>query len=58
MKRKASRTSRERIDPVAQPRRNSWLGSMQDTGRIVGDILSSAEDAVSWETLSEEKRPR
>jgi len=42
-----------RIVPVAQPRRSSWLGSMQGTGRIVGDILSPAEDTDSWEALSE-----
>ena len=47
------KTALVRIVPVAQPRRISWLGSMQDTGRIVGDILSPAEEPNSWEALSE-----
>lgn len=30
----------------------SWLGCMKDTGKIVGDIMSPAEDMEAWEVLS------
>jgi antitoxin (DNA-binding transcriptional repressor) of toxin-antitoxin stability system len=35
--------------PSAEP---SWLGCMQDTGKIVGDIMSPAEGMEAWEVLS------
>ena len=28
-----------------------WLGSMSDTGRVVGDIVSPATDESDWEAL-------
>ena len=36
--------------PPAQPTA-SWLGTMQSTGRIVGDIVSSATSDREWEVL-------
>lgn len=36
--------------PPAQPKA-SWLGTMQTTGRIVGDIVSPATSDRDWEVL-------
>lgn len=35
--------------PQAVPK--DWLGSMQDYGRVHGDLVPSAMDASSWEVL-------
>ena len=40
-----------KIVPVSSAR-PSWLGCMKDTGKIVGDIVSPAEDLQAWEVLS------
>jgi len=53
MRKEVSKTCETQIVPVAPPRRSSWLGSMQGTGRIVGDILSPAEESDSWKALSD-----
>jgi antitoxin (DNA-binding transcriptional repressor) of toxin-antitoxin stability system len=29
----------------------SWLGSMRDSGRIVGDVVGPAAEAEEWEVL-------
>jgi len=52
MRKEISKACEAQILPVAPPRRSSWLGSMQGTGRIVGDILSPAEESDSWKALS------
>lgn len=31
----------------------SWLGCMRNSGKIIGDILSPAEDSNNWNVLSE-----
>ena len=31
----------------------SWLGCMKDTGKIIGDVVSSAENTEVWEVLSQ-----
>ncbi len=36
--------------PPAQPKAG-WLGSLQTTGRIVGDIVSPAATAQDWDVL-------
>lgn len=51
MRKEISKACEAQILPVAPPRRSSWLGSMQGTGRIVGDILSPAEEGYSWKAL-------
>lgn len=45
-------------DPVAEVipaapkgKKESWLGTMKGTGRIVGDIVSPASDEKDWEVL-------
>jgi prevent-host-death family protein len=39
----------EVVPPPASPRAADWLGSLQGTGRIVGDIVSPASDGTEWE---------
>ena len=45
-------------DPIAEIRppspskhRASWLGSLAGTGRLLGDVVSSAASADEWEAL-------
>lgn len=35
--------------PPARPER--WIGSMQSTGEIVGDVVAPAGDEADWESL-------
>ena len=39
------------IPPPPPERPQSWLGSFQGTGRIVGDIVSPALSDSEWEVL-------
>ena len=39
------------IPPPAPEKPESWLGSFQASGRILGDIVSPASDADEWEIL-------
>jgi len=41
-----------KIVPVSSSERDSWLGCMNGTGKIVGDIISPVEDPKVWEVLS------
>jgi prevent-host-death family protein len=41
----------EVVPPTAKPMKKQWLGSMEGTGRIVGDIVSPANDEEDWEVL-------
>ena len=41
----------EVVPPTAVMDREKWLGSMKDTMRITGDILSPANDEDEWEVL-------
>ena len=40
-----------KIVPVSSVEQ-SWLGCMKDTGKIIGDIVSPAENIEAWEVLS------
>ena len=40
------------IPPSPKDRPKDWVGSMQSTGKITGDIVSPAEDS-DWEALSD-----
>ena len=41
------------VMPPSPPRASAgWLGSLQPTGRIVGDIVEPATAAEDWEALS------
>lgn len=42
-----------KIAPVSTSDRKSWLGCMNGTGKIIGDIISPAESLEAWEVLSE-----
>ena len=42
-----------KIVPVSTKEQNSWLGCMNDTGKIINDIISPAESLEAWEVLSE-----
>jgi len=42
-----------KIIPVSSHDKNSWLGCMSSRGKIVGDVISPAEDSDIWEVLSE-----
>ncbi|OFW28526.1 MAG: hypothetical protein A3J28_10510 [Acidobacteria bacterium RIFCSPLOWO2_12_FULL_60_22] len=42
----------EVVPPSLPPRPKHWLGDMQGTGRIVGDIVSPAVDEEDWEALN------
>jgi len=41
----------EIVPPKVPPRPEDWIGSLQSTGRIVGDIISPAVREEDWETL-------
>lgn len=41
-----------KIVPVSSPEQAPWLGCMNGTGKIVGDIVSPVEDPEVWEVLS------
>jgi len=40
------------VPPPPLPRPKHWLGDMQGTGRILGDIVSPAVDEEDWEALN------
>lgn len=42
-----------KIIPASSADKNSWLGCMSDSGKIVGDIMSPAEEPNVWEALAE-----
>ena len=42
----------EVVPPPIPPRPEHWLGSLQSTGQIKGDIMSPAADVEDWEILS------
>jgi prevent-host-death family protein len=39
------------IPPATIQGRASWIGSMKDSMRIMGDIVSPANDETEWEAL-------
>jgi prevent-host-death family protein len=39
----------EVVPPSAPPRPKSWIGSLEGTARIVGDIISPVADEQDWE---------
>jgi prevent-host-death family protein len=41
----------EVIPPTSVEDRASWIGSMKDSMRITGDIVSPANDEDEWEVL-------
>ena len=41
----------EVIPPTAVEDRAAWIGSMKDTMKITGDIVSPATDENEWEVL-------
>jgi prevent-host-death family protein len=41
----------EVIPPTPGTRSSDWIGSMKDTMKIVGDIISPADDEKDWEAL-------
>jgi prevent-host-death family protein len=41
----------EVIPPTAVEDRAAWIGSMKDTMKITGDIVSPATDEEEWEVL-------
>ncbi len=41
----------EVVPPTPQPRPKSWLGCMEGTGRIVGDIVGPTGDWNDWEAF-------
>ena len=41
----------EVVPPSAPPKPKDWLGCMESTGRIQGDIVSPAADEGDWEVL-------
>ena len=43
----------EIVPPSPPERADGWIGSMQSSGRIVGDIVAPASDEADWEALSE-----
>ena len=42
-----------KIIPVVHPEPTSWLGCMKGKGKIVGDIISPAEEVDVWGVLAE-----
>jgi prevent-host-death family protein len=39
----------EVVPPQIPPRPEGWLGSMRDTGRVVGDIVAPVVAEADWE---------
>lgn len=39
------------VVPATRENKGSWLGCMEGTGRITGDIISPAADESDWEVL-------
>jgi hypothetical protein len=42
-----------KIVPINYPEPDSWLRCMRDKEKIVGDIVSPAENAEKWKVFSE-----
>ena len=40
-----------RVVPPPKPAGSDWIGSMKDTGRILGDIVEPVGDLDDWEAL-------
>jgi len=38
-----------KIVPMLSTDQESWLGCMKGTGKVLGDIISPAEDTEAWE---------
>jgi antitoxin (DNA-binding transcriptional repressor) of toxin-antitoxin stability system len=43
----------EIVPPQAQKGRKSWLGAMEGTAKIEGDIVGPAGDPSDWEVMGE-----
>ncbi len=43
----------EVIPPSPGAATGDWIGSMKDTMKILGDIVSSADDEKDWEVLQD-----
>ena len=43
----------EIVPPTAAFSRKAWIGSMKNSGRIIGDIISPAGDLDDWEALKD-----
>jgi prevent-host-death family protein len=41
----------EVVPPTSVEKRSSWIGSMKNSMRITGDIVSPATDEDEWEVL-------
>ena len=41
----------EVVPPGPVPDSNDWIGSLESSGRIVGDIVAPASDESDWEVL-------
>jgi prevent-host-death family protein len=39
------------VPPEPKPGRKRWIGGMEGTGRVVGDIVAPATDEKDWEVL-------
>lgn len=42
-----------KISPILSTDQESWLGCMKETGKVLGDIISPAEDIEAWEALEQ-----
>jgi prevent-host-death family protein len=41
------------VTPPPPPKSKAWLGSLKDTVKITGDIISPASDEKDWEVLKD-----
>lgn len=48
----------EIVPPGPPPRAAGWMGSMRDSGKIIGEIVGPAADDADWEALSTGVDPR
>jgi antitoxin (DNA-binding transcriptional repressor) of toxin-antitoxin stability system len=39
------------IPPRSEPQASAWIGLMQGTGRITGDVVAPAKGAAAWDAL-------
>lgn len=46
----------EIVPPSSAGRPQSWLGSAQGTGEILGDLVAPAADESAWEVLGSQAR--
>jgi hypothetical protein len=51
---KSNKTEAQEENGISGDSRSNWIESMRDSIRIIGDIVSPANDEADWEVLRDE----